>query len=233
MASLCGSVISGKYFLSNTWHYRSSLRPLASFLISIFVGYVSDKLGNYKILTVLGVILAGTWPFGLLWLYHDHKLSQVPSQHSVVSENTTMILISESLVGAENAYTFPLMVILIMMGVLSSTSNVTLMDATGLAIAKKYSADFARQRLWGMFYNRLEISTLVRIIIRLYISGFGGMVLSPILCGVLVERISQYLGENLLLNNSHQPTFFFRSWCYLFSTIWFFPTHFWFALIFN
>lgn len=53
---------------------------------------------------------------------------------------------------SEPAYTLPLMMIFLLMGLYSTTSNDTLLEVCGLSVCKKHDADFARQKLWGKIF---------------------------------------------------------------------------------
>ena len=116
-------------------------------------GFLSDRLGDYKMLTMFGVLFAGAGPFGILWLYYDHQQYQPVDQLIVAPDNSTMIDSLESATFLEKPYTFPLMALFLLMGVFSETSNGTLLDAIGLAVSMQQGADFARQKLWGTYFN--------------------------------------------------------------------------------
>ena len=97
--------------------------------------------------------MSGFAPFGILWLYYEHQANQSISLYNATIENATIADILELTRANEQPYTYPVMVILLMMLVFSATSNTTLLDATALAISKKHDADFARQKLWGTNYH--------------------------------------------------------------------------------
>ena len=111
-------------------------------------------MGDYKIITIFGVILAGAGPFGILWLYYDHQhyLLQF-NQFNVTGVNSTLADSLQSDPVAEQPHTFPLIAFFLLMGVFSETSNGTLLDAIGLAVSMQQGADFARQKLWGTYFN--------------------------------------------------------------------------------
>ena len=144
--------------------------------------------------------MAGAAPFGILWLFYDHeRVSQSIELMNTTAANLTIndTLLAESSPSLEpHPYTYPIMVILLMMGVFSATSNTTLLDATAIAMSKKHGADFARQKLWGIFtLENFRHSRIRNVHLQTwYVLGFAAMVLSPIMCGVLVEHISHYLG---------------------------------------
>ena len=142
--------------------------------------------------------MSGAAPFGILWLYYEHKEYQSLGLYNSTVENTTMIDSLQLTNPAERPYTYPMMVILLMMGVFSATSNTTLLDATALSMSKKHGADFARQKLWGTPFHAYSMFKLINLKLKCLIDfllGFPAMVLSPFLCGVLVEQISKYLGK--------------------------------------
>lgn len=120
------------------------------------VGFISDKLGDYKILTIFGVILAGAGPFGILWLHYDHPSSR---QYIGSTDNSTLIYSLELKHATEQSYTFPLLMAFLLLGLYSATSNDTLLEAIGLVISKTHGADFARQKLWGKVIKNTALET--------------------------------------------------------------------------
>jgi len=143
--------------------------PLISIAGSVFTGFLGDKLGSYKGLTIFSVILAGFGPFGILWLHVDHQKFRMLSLN-ITDENATTEQTITTV--AEQPHTLPLMLFFLLLGVYSTTSNDTLLEACGLTMCKKYGGDFARQKLWG----------------------YAGMALAPLVCGILVDWVSEYLG---------------------------------------
>lgn len=119
------------------------------FFMFMTVGFISDKLGDYKVLTIFGVILAGVGPLGILWLHYDHQRHQLLNQYNMTAENSTAIDSLQFTHATEYSYTFPLLMALLLIGLYSATSNDTLLEAIGLVLSKTHGADFARQKLWG------------------------------------------------------------------------------------
>ena len=193
---------------SNRWTASTSISDLSynhsfSCCMSTTSGFISDRLGNYKRLTIIGVILTGIGPFGILWLYHDHQRYQSLNQYNTTAGNLTTGNYSQSTKPAtEPAYTLPWMVFFLLMSLYCTTSNDTLLEVCGLSVCKKHDADFARQKLWGNInftWSLFEIP--LGSIICLDWTGYAGLALSPVLCGVLVDWISEYLGGKLEMNN--------------------------------
>ena len=106
-------------------------------------------MGDYKIITILGVTLSGVVPFGILWLHYDHHL---PTQYNVTAVNSTMSDSLEFTQHIEKTYTFPLLMLFVLVWLYSATSNDTLLEAIGLVVSKTQGADFARQKLWGKIF---------------------------------------------------------------------------------
>ena len=107
---------------------------------------MSDKLGDYKKMMIFGVILSGVVPFGILWLHYDHHL---PTPYNVTAVNSTTSDSLELAQAVEKSYTFPLLMLFVLVWLYSATSNDTLLEAIGLVVSKTQGADFARQKLWG------------------------------------------------------------------------------------
>ena len=127
-------------------------RPFNHFFVS--AGFLGDKLGSYKGLTIFSVILAGFGPFGILWLHVDHHSFKAMSVNAT-GDNSTIE--SDMTVAVEQPHTLPLMLFFLLLGMYSTTSNDTLLEACGLTMCKKYGGDFARQKLWGNFYHSLQL----------------------------------------------------------------------------
>lgn len=129
---------------------------LYSKCLSLFVstlGFIGDKLGNYKAMTMFCVGLGGAAPFGILWLFKDHQnyvsFQQSNASHNLSSEDNHANYYEHVDVVAEQSYTFPLLVIFRLLCFFSATTSTSLLDACGLTICKKYDCDFGRQKLWG------------------------------------------------------------------------------------
>ena len=97
-------------------------------------------MGNYKVLTISGVVLAGLSPFGILWLFNDHQ-----SYHSADASNST----GDPVDPVERVYTFPLLLVFRLLCFYSETTTSSLLDASAIAICKTHNGDFGRQKLWG------------------------------------------------------------------------------------
>lgn len=112
------------------------------------LGFLADKIGNYKSLIAIGLLMGGSVPFGLLWLYNDHRDSLM------ILNNTTLVNVTDDSSDpdenpVEKSYTFPLLVFFRLMCFLTYDSTNTLLDACGLSMCKQYGGDFAQQKLWG------------------------------------------------------------------------------------
>merc|ERR1711973_144629 len=122
-------------------------------------GFIGDRLGNYKALTIISVVLAGVSPFGVLWLFNDHQSYCLLNN---IQSNSTDDWVDPG----QQAYTFPLLLFFRLLCFYSMTSATSLLDACAIAICKKERGDFGRQKLWG------EASLAV----------------VPFVCGILVDR---------------------------------------------
>ena len=122
-------------------------RPFNRFFVS--AGFLGDKLGSYKGLTILFVIISAIWPFGVLWLHVDHHhFKSLPL--NATGENSTIE--SELTDAVEQPHTLPSMLFFILLGLFTATVNNTLFESCGLTMCRKYGGDFAKQKLWGNYF---------------------------------------------------------------------------------
>ena len=117
------------------------------------LGFIADKLGNYKSMTIFVVALGGIAPFSVLWIFKDHQ-SRIPLQRNSSFHNLSSEESFESMNSVvERSYTFPLLVIFQLICFFSGTTITSTLDLCGLAICKKHGCDFGRQKLWGNYTN--------------------------------------------------------------------------------
>ena len=126
---------------------ENELIDYATFVLTL--GFLGDKLGNYKILTISGVILGGTGPFGVLWLFNDHQHYKA-LQYNITGQNWTSDNSLPTMTpDVQQAHTFPLLVLFSLLNLYSGMSTFNLLDAYALTVCKKHGGDFGRQKLWG------------------------------------------------------------------------------------
>ena len=169
-----------------------------------YSGFLGDKLGNYKILAIFGVLVGGCMPFGILWLFMDHQ-NYISAQHDIIglnNESFNSSVIIEPVI--QQPYTFPLLVLFRLTCFYSSTSTISLIDACAMTICKKHNADFGRQKLWGnwhfSFFVQISLDRycyhLWRYLnLHLKQTGNASMAVIPLICGALVDMMSTYLGD--------------------------------------
>lgn len=92
--------------------------------------------------------MGGTVPFGLLWLYTEHRNNEMAMNNGTVAMNVTDEG-EELVVETGPSYMFPLLIFFRTMCFLTYDSTNTLLDACGLSMCKQYDGDFAKQKLWG------------------------------------------------------------------------------------
>jgi len=141
-------------------------------------GFVADKLGNYKMLLVFSILLGGFIYVPVPLLLHDfEELSAVS-----LKDNNESRTVNESLNNQtetpwkssvpQYSYTFPVLLIIRLLGFISWDATNNLIDSCGLSMSKKYGGDFGKQKMWGTF----------------------SLVIVPFICGLLIDIISEYRG---------------------------------------
>ena len=144
LVSIFGPIIIGIYWCN-------TILSNLIFKFGFTLGFIGDKLGNYKAMAMFCVAVGGAAPFGILWLFKDHQ-NYLSLQNNTEFQNTTRNDHPESAELIVNqSYTFPLLVIFRLMCFFSATTSVSLLDASGLTMCKKYNCDFGRQKLWGNY----------------------------------------------------------------------------------
>lgn len=69
-------------------------------------------------------------------------------------------------------YIFPVLLITRLLGFLLFDASIAILDSCGLSMSKKHGGDFGRQKMWSM----------------------AGMIIVPVICGLVVDCISDYRG---------------------------------------
>ena len=143
----------------------------------LLTGFVADKMGNYKMLLVCSILLGGFIYVPVPWLLHGFEelsaVSQQANDSKPVNEslnNQTETTWSSSV--PQYSYTFPVLLIIRLLGFISWDATNNLIDSCGLSMSKKYGGDFGKQKMWGTF----------------------SLVILPAVCGLLIDIISEYRG---------------------------------------
>lgn len=143
------------------------------------LGFLADKLGNYKIILMIYIFLAGFTMWSIIWLPHDYEnFLMTVNQNNNYSSNISkrhIENIEESF--SPNAFTFPVLFIIRMLGFFLMDSTNMLMDSCGLALCKKHNGNIGQQKMWSPF----------------------SVAVFPLICGILIDAISDYRG------NQHLP----------------------------
>lgn len=134
-------------------------------------GFVADKLGIYKPIIITAGFIMGFIQLPILWLESAHKIHVAERNETVqLAGNATLAPSSNAAVPRD--YIFPILLMIRIFGFIFMDAALTLLDAAGLAMTKKHQGDFAKQKT----------------------AGFLSMIFIPILCGLLIDAISDKLG---------------------------------------
>ncbi|KAK4002760.1 major facilitator superfamily domain-containing protein 6-A [Daphnia magna] len=137
----------------------------------IVTGFVADKLGIYKPIIITAGFIMGFIQLPILWLESAHKIHVAERNETVqLAGNATLAPSSNAAVPRD--YIFPILLMIRIFGFIFMDAALTLLDAAGLAMTKKHQGDFAKQKT----------------------AGFLSMIFIPILCGLLIDAISDKLG---------------------------------------
>lgn len=96
----------------------------------------------------------------------EEALMAVASNTSIPSEISFSVTLSN--------YAVPVMFIIRLLGLMSIDATLSLLDASGMAMSRKFDGDFGRQKMWSM----LCIGTI------------------PLLTGFIIDMVSHDLGKN-------------------------------------
>lgn len=127
-------------------------------------------------LLVFSILLGGFIYLPVPWLLHDFE------ELSAISQFNESRLINESLHNhtdklwkssvPQYSHTFPVLLIIRLLGFISWDATNNLIDSCGLSMSKKYVGDFGKQKMWGTF----------------------SLVIVPFICGLLIDIISENRG---------------------------------------
>ncbi len=123
------------------------------------------------------IFLAGLTMWSIIWLPHDYEnfLKNVPHNNNY-STNISIghtEKIDESF--TPSTFTFPVLIILRMLGFFLMDSTNMLMDSCGLALCKKHDGNIGQQKMWSPF----------------------AVAVFPLISGVLIDAISDYRGNRI------------------------------------
>ena len=187
VSSILGPIVTGNKSTSKCRRYpaRFNIKGLITFhniLKTFSLGFLADKVGNYKIILICTVLLGGLIHLPVAWLmpknqsnhYYNATNCDLPESMQNSSSNVTTFLenCSQNLQPIQEIYIFPILMAIRILGFFAVDSTNTLLDSCGLAIAKKEGADFGRQKMFA---------TCTMIVI-------------PIICGRLIDFMSDYHG---------------------------------------
>ncbi len=178
LSSILGPILTGllqKDSLTTNWYryWRS------------FTGFLADKFGNYKSFLVFTSLLGGFIHLPILCLLAQQKSSHEPSINSthdmlldvsVTNNSTNQTYTNSSLTHFD--YTFPVLMVIRILGYFAMDASNMLLDSCGLAISQTHKAEFGKQKMWATC----------------------AMVIIPLICGVLIDVISDYRGLLLFLS---------------------------------
>ncbi|XP_059350646.1 major facilitator superfamily domain-containing protein 6-A-like [Daphnia carinata] len=137
----------------------------------IVTGFVADKLGIYKPIIITAAFIVGFIQLPILWLETAHKI-HVAERNDTVQLAGNVTLAPSSNAAVPRDYIFPILLMIRVVGFIFFDAATTLLDAAGLAMTKKHQGDFAKQKT----------------------AGFLSMIFIPVLCGLLIDAISDKLG---------------------------------------
>lgn len=121
----------------------------------------------------MATLLTGVVNLPLLWF----QSSESKETSNSTTFNVTHTLGSEHQISSEihnYGSSFPLLLVIRILGFISMDSACSLLDASGLVMTKKYHGDFGLQKMWSM----------------------ASIVIIPPLCGLAVDGVSSYLGKD-------------------------------------
>ncbi|KAI9562166.1 hypothetical protein GHT06_013131 [Daphnia sinensis] len=137
----------------------------------IVTGFVADKLGIYKPIIITAGFITGFIYLPILWLETAHKI-HVAERNETVQLAGNVTLTPSSNASVPQDYIFPILLMIRIFAYIFMDAAMTLLDAAGLAMTKKHQGDFAKQKT----------------------AGFMSMIFIPVLCGLLIDAISDKLG---------------------------------------
>ena len=147
---------------------------------------MADKFGNYKSFLVFTALLGGFIHLPILCLLAQQRSAQALISTNDTTSNTTLLLDTANENNSTNQsrlssrliffdYTFPALMVIRLIGYFAMDASNMLLDSCGLAIAQKHKAEFGKQKMWATC----------------------AMVVIPLICGVLIDVISEYRGSFL------------------------------------
>ncbi len=136
-------------------------------------GFVADKIGNYKTILTITLLLSSLAFLPVLWLESDRRNNDDirNNQTSNCSADATNLPATASSV-LQITYTFPILLVVRLLGFYAFDTTNFLLDACCLTMTKKHGGDFARQKMFTM----------------------ASMTVVPIIVGFLIDKISKHQG---------------------------------------
>lgn len=143
-------------------------------------GFIADKIGNYKIILISTTLLGGFIHLPILWMIPRQKRQSAFSNDTFLNEtfnahNLTGYETSETTKASElynNYVIFSSIMVIRFLGFFAVDSTNNLLDSCGLAISKKERAEFGKQKMF---------LTCAQVVV-------------PIVCGRLIDLMSDHLG---------------------------------------
>lgn len=131
-----------------------------------WLGFIGDKIGNYKPIIIVTSLLSGFVQIPLL-LLDPIQFEERPSSNNSLSTE------ENSAPSVQSSYAIPLMFVIRLLGFVGIDGTLSLLDASGIAMSKEFEGDFGRQKMWAT----ISITTV------------------PLLTGLIIDAVSNQLGK--------------------------------------